>query len=97
MKVKISKNLTFSYKESPKIIAEISGIIMIKKILKLIKESIISGADLIKIQTYEPVDITINSKSSKFKIKEGIWKGKYLWDLYQKAHTPFKWHKDDLN
>ncbi len=96
MKVKISKNLTFSYKERPKIIAEISGNHngSKKKFLKLIKESIISGADLIKIQTYEPVDITINSKSSKFKIKEGIWKGKYLWDLYQKAHTPFKWHKD---
>ena len=38
MKVKISKNLTFSYKERPKIIAEISGIIMDqKKIFKTYK------------------------------------------------------------
>lgn len=96
MKVKISKNLIFSYRDRPKIIAEISGNHngSKKKFLKLIEHSIKSGADLIKIQTYEPADITINTKSDKFKIKKGIWKGKYLWDIYQKAHTPFKWHKE---
>ena len=34
------------------------------------------------------------NKKEKFKIKEGIWKNKYLWELYKKAHTPFKWHYD---
>ena len=29
-----------------------------------------NGADLIKIQTYEPKDITINSKEKKFIIKK---------------------------
>ena len=51
------------------------------------------GADLIKIQTYEPNDITIRSKKI-YKIKRGLWKNKYLWDLYEEAHTPYNWHLD---
>ena len=27
-------------------------------------------------------------------IKNGIWRNKNLWEIYKKAHTPFKWHKD---
>ena len=49
------------------------------------------GADLVKIQTYEPEDMIVNKK---FKIKKGLWKGKNLWDLYKKAQTPFDWHHD---
>ena len=30
-------------------------------------------------------------------MKKGTWKKQYLWDLYKKAHTPFKWHKDAFN
>lgn len=95
--IKISKkksNLIF--KKPPKIIAEISGNHAgnKKRFLNLIRSACMNGADLIKIQTYEPKDITIKSKSAKFRIKKGIWKNNTLWDLYKKAHTPFKWHKD---
>lgn len=81
--------------QKPLLIAEISGNHnkSKKRFLKLIDSAFKNGADLVKIQTYEPVDITLNLKSSKFKIKKGIWKNKYLWDLYEKAHTPFEWHK----
>ena len=93
--LKITNNLFFSY-EKPKIIAEISGNHNGSKnrFMKLIKSAYDNGADLIKIQTYEPKDITINSKHAKFKIKEGIWKNQYLWDLYEKAHTPYEWHEE---
>ena len=37
--------------------------------------------------------MTINSKKKFFKINSGIWKGKYLWDLYNQAQTPLSWHK----
>ena len=94
--IKISKKVAFSYKRPPLIIAEISGNHsgIKKQFLNLVDKACKNGADLIKIQTYEPQDITINNKTSHFKIKKGIWKNKYLWDIYEKAHTPFSWHKD---
>ncbi len=93
--VKITNNLEFNYK-NPKIIAEISGNHLQSKsrFMNLIKSAFKNGADLVKIQTYEPEDITLNIKNNHFKIKSGIWKNQYLWDLYQKAHTPYKWHKE---
>ncbi len=92
----INKKLKFSYKDPPLLIAEISGNHNQSKtkFLKLIDSAFKNGADLVKIQTYEPKDITLNKKSEDFKIKDGIWKNNYLWDLYKKAHTPFKWHKE---
>lgn len=94
--IKINKNIIFSKKKPPIIIAEISGNHNgnKKKFLKLIEAACHSGADLIKIQTYEPKDITIKSRQKNFKITKGIWKNKYLWDIYNKAHTPYDWHSD---
>ena len=34
------------------------------------------------------------SEGKKFRMNSGTWKGKFLWDLYKKAHTPFSWHYD---
>ena len=78
------------------IIAEISGNHNGNKrlFLALIKSAFKNGADMVKIQTYEPSDITLNKKNSIFKIKKGIWKNRYLWELYKKAHTPYSWHYD---
>ena len=94
--IKINKNLIFSHKKPPLLIAEISGNHggNKKRFLQLIKSACLNGADLVKIQTYEPQDITINQKKRSFIIKSGIWKNRYLWDLYKKACTPFSWHKD---
>ena len=52
------------------------------------------GADIVKIQTYEPQDMVVHKN---FKIKSGLWKEKNLWGLYKKACTPFSWHKDAFN
>jgi pseudaminic acid synthase len=95
MKIKINKlNIGYNYK--PVLIAEISGNHNGSKklFLNLIKSACLNGADLIKIQTYEPEDITLKGTSKKFYIKKGIWKNRHLWDLYTKACTPFAWHKD---
>tara|TARA_B100001093_G_C26838675_1_gene1019531 strand:- start:1167 stop:2210 length:1044 start_codon:yes stop_codon:yes gene_type:complete len=95
MKIKI-KNKVISNKTSPLIIAEVSANHCGSKKLFLdhIKKAARNGADLIKIQTYEAKDMTIKSNSKIFKIKSGLWKNKYVWDLYQKAQTPFSWHAD---
>lgn len=93
---KNKKKIKFSYRSAPLIIAEISGNHNGSKLrfLKLVEAACKNGADLIKIQTYEPSDITLNNKTSPFLIKKGIWKGKYLNDLYKKACTPYSWHSD---
>tara|TARA_B100001057_G_scaffold498678_2_gene606533 strand:+ start:4471 stop:5481 length:1011 start_codon:yes stop_codon:yes gene_type:complete len=61
---------------------------------KLIKCAHINGADAVKLQTYTADSMTIKSNKKYFKIKQGLWKGYNLWDLYNKAHTPLKWHKE---
>ena len=51
------------------------------------------GADAVKLQTYTPETMTINSNKNDFKIKKGLWKGRNLWELYKDAQTPFDWQK----
>lgn len=84
----------FKKLKRPIIITEISGNHngSKKSFLSHIKIAAKNGADIIKIQTYEPKDITLKKFDKNFKIKKGTWKGQYLWDLYKKAHTPFTWH-----
>jgi pseudaminic acid synthase len=54
-----------------------------------------AGADCIKLQTYTADTITIDHKSSDFKLSQGtIWDGQYLYDLYLQAYTPWEWHAE---
>ena len=62
-----------------------------KKLIKLAK---VSGADSVKLQTFSPQAMTIDSKKKQFKINSGLWKGQFLWDLYKSAQTPYDWHKE---
>lgn len=59
----------------------------------IIEAAKLSGADAVKIQTYTPDTITLNSKKEDFVIKGGLWDGRTLHDLYEEAHTPWDWHK----
>jgi pseudaminic acid synthase len=61
---------------------------------KLIKCAYLNRADAVKLQTFTADTMTIKSNKKFFKIKEGLWKGYSLWDLYNEAHTPLKWHKE---
>ena len=80
---------------SPFLVAEISANHngKLSNAIRLIKEAKLYGADAVKIQTYTPDTMTLRSNKKYFKIKHGIWKGYKLWDLYNKAQTPYKWHK----
>jgi pseudaminic acid synthase len=60
------------------------------KTLEAMKEA---GADAVKLQTYTPDTITIDSDNEHFRIKQGtLWDGKTLYQLYQEAYTPWDWH-----
>lgn len=50
-----------------------------------------NGADCIKIQTYTPNTMTINCNNLYFQIENGTWQGETLYQLYQKAYTPWEW------
>jgi pseudaminic acid synthase len=60
--------------------------------LRLIDAAKAAGADAVKLQTYRPDTITLKSDREDFRIKDGLWKGRTLYDLYQEAHMPWEWH-----
>lgn len=63
--------------------------------INTIKAAKRAGADAIKFQTYTADTITLNCHNEDFKIKQGtLWDGKYLYDLYEEAYTPWKWHEE---
>jgi hypothetical protein len=83
-------------KKTPFFVAEISAnhngsLLRAKQLIKIAKKY---GADAVKLQTYTPDTLTIKSNKKDFKIKGGLWNGRTLWDLYEKAQTPFEWHKE---
>lgn len=59
----------------------------------IIKAAAQAGADAIKIQTYTPDTITIESDKPAFRTK-GIWEGRTLYELYGKAYTPWEWQEE---
>lgn len=89
-------------KEKVYIIAEMSAnhagsLERAKEIIYAAKEA---GADCIKIQTYTPDTMTIDCNNKYFQILNGTWEGQNLYQLYQKAYTPWEWQselKDESN
>jgi N-acetylneuraminate synthase len=80
---------------SPYVIAEMSANHNrdINNAYKIIDMAKAAGADAIKMQTYTPDTITIDSNSPDFQLTEGLWAGRSLYQLYQEAYTPWDWHK----
>lgn len=54
-----------------------------------------AGADAVKLQTFTPDTITMNSRKEPFMVagpdNPDVWKGKSLYELYQTAYTPWDW------
>lgn len=84
-----------SRNQPPYVIAELSANHngKLETALKIIEEAAKAGADAVKLQTYRPDTITLDSDADDFKIKGGLWDGRTLYELYEEAHMPWEWHK----
>jgi pseudaminic acid synthase len=60
---------------------------------RIIEEAKKAGANAVKLQTYKPDTITLQSDRKDFKIHGGLWDGRTLYNLYEEAHMPWDWHK----
>lgn len=78
----------------PYVIAELSANHngRLETALKIIEEAKKAGADAIKLQTYTPDTLTLDTDKDDFRIKGGLWNGRTLYDLYREAHMPWDWH-----
>lgn len=59
--------------------------------LEIVRQAARAGADCVKIQTYTADTLTIDCDNEYFQIRDGLWAGRTLYDLYQEAGTPWEW------
>jgi pseudaminic acid synthase len=83
-----------SVAQPPYVIAEVSANHngKLATALKLIEAAKAAGASAVKLQTYRPDTITLDSKLPDFQISGGLWNGRTLYELYEEAHMPWEWH-----
>lgn len=82
----------------PFIIAEMSGNHnhSLDRAIHLVELAAEAGVDAVKLQTYTPDTITLDVHTDEFFIsnEKDLWKGQSLYHLYEKAYTPWEWHKE---
>ena len=81
----------------PFIVAELSGNHQQDYTLaeQMIEAAADAGVNAIKLQTYTPETMTLNVQNQDFMVNEknSLWQGESLYELYDKAATPWEWHK----
>jgi pseudaminic acid synthase len=66
-----------------------------ERALEVVRAAKDAGADAVKLQTYTPDTMTIDSRRPEFMVGKGtLWEGKNLHDLYAEAYTPWEWQPE---
>ena len=90
-------NINIGLGHKPFIIAEMSGNHnqSLERALGIVEAAAQAGAHALKLQTYTADTITLDIREGDFVISEenNLWQGQSLYELYQKAYTPWEWHK----
>jgi N-acetylneuraminate synthase len=90
-------NFTIGKGHPPFVIAELSGNHQqnLDLAMRMVEVAAMAGAHAIKLQTYTADSMTLDTDSDDFVIQEqdSLWLGEKLHALYQKAATPYEWHK----
>lgn len=88
------QNRTIGHGHPTYIIAEISANHHqnLEMAMQMVRAAHEAGADAVKLQTYTPDTLTIDSDKPYFQIKGTLWAGKNLYNLYQEAYMPWEWH-----
>jgi len=63
----------------------------LERALRLVDLAAEAGADAIKLQTYTPDTITINTEHPSARI-DPVWGARNLYELYRKAYMPWEFH-----
>ncbi|MBR9999344.1 MAG: pseudaminic acid synthase [Cyclobacteriaceae bacterium] len=54
-----------------------------------------TGANAVKVQTYKPESMTLDSDTEIFMTrKDSLWAGRKLFDLYKDGSLPYEWHAE---
>ena len=82
-------------------IAEMSGNHnqSLSRALEIVHAAAKSGADAVKLQTYTADTLTLKKNDGEFFINDpsSLWLGQSMYDLYQKAYTPWEWQDTIFN
>lgn len=81
----------------PLVIAELSGNHngSMDRALEIVEAAALAGAHALKLQTYTADTMTLDMDEGEFSISDdkSPWYGASLYDLYERAHTPWEWHE----